>query len=107
MLQGDVVLCGLRNGAVVTVDVREKQGGSSARLTRHRVPYPSHRISEGSSKTVQKFSKQWFEVLCFSILSFFFYLLRVIHILSSSLNTFCGGAVKSFQKLLVYDHLNL
>ncbi|KAL6349856.1 hypothetical protein AAG906_001743 [Vitis piasezkii] len=59
---GNVVLCGLRNGAVVTVDVREKQEGAYARHTRHRVPYPSHRISEASSRTVQKFSKQWFEL---------------------------------------------
>ncbi|KAJ9709429.1 hypothetical protein PVL29_001078 [Vitis rotundifolia] len=59
---GNVVLCGLRNGAVVTVDVREKQEGAYARHTRHRVPYPSHRMSEASSRTVQKFSKQWFEL---------------------------------------------
>ncbi|KAK9937261.1 hypothetical protein M0R45_014063 [Rubus argutus] len=34
---GNVVLCGLRNGAVVTVDVREKREGFSARHARHRI----------------------------------------------------------------------
>ena len=92
MLQGNVVLCGLRNGAVVTVDVREKQEGAYARHTRHRVPYPSHRISEASSRTVQKFSKQWFEVLNFGWRSYI--------ILSSSLIIVFEGAVKSFWKLL-------
>ncbi|KAK6254250.1 hypothetical protein QUC31_015970 [Theobroma cacao] len=50
---GNLVLCGLRNGAIVTVDVRENQDGLSARLMRHRVPY----FSSGRSN-----QKQWFEL---------------------------------------------
>ncbi|KAL5843021.1 hypothetical protein ACOSQ3_013624 [Xanthoceras sorbifolium] len=53
---GNVVLCGLRNGAIVTVDIRERPGGVSNRLIRHRLPYsPLHR-------TVQSSNKQWFEL---------------------------------------------
>ncbi|KAF8412632.1 hypothetical protein HHK36_000601 [Tetracentron sinense] len=55
---GNVVLCGLRNGAILTVDVRQKQGFSSS-LPRHQIRHPSHKVCEGS---FQKFSKQWFEV---------------------------------------------
>ena len=79
----------------MTVDVREKQGGSFARLTRHRVPYPSHKITEASSRTVKKFSKQWFEVLYFCWRSYI--------VLSSSLILIFEGAANSFWKLLVYD----
>ncbi|KAM1266342.1 hypothetical protein ACFX2J_035920 [Malus domestica] len=34
---GNAVLCGLRNGAIVTVDVRQKQGGFPVRPVRHRM----------------------------------------------------------------------
>ncbi|XVE67579.1 hypothetical protein DITRI_Ditri08aG0171700 [Diplodiscus trichospermus] len=50
---GNLVLCGLRNGAIVTVDVRENHESTSARLTRHRIPY----FSSGRSN-----QKKWFEV---------------------------------------------
>ncbi|XWS40491.1 hypothetical protein CRYUN_Cryun18bG0144400 [Craigia yunnanensis] len=50
---GNLVLCGLRNGAIVTVDVRENQESISARFTRHRIPY----FSSGRSN-----QKQWFEL---------------------------------------------
>ncbi|OMO68874.1 hypothetical protein CCACVL1_19784 [Corchorus capsularis] len=50
---GNLVLCGFRNGAVVTIDVRENQERNSARLTRHRIPY----FSSGRNK-----QKQWFEL---------------------------------------------
>ncbi|KAJ0081800.1 hypothetical protein Patl1_11972 [Pistacia atlantica] len=53
---GKVILCGLRNGAIVTVDVRERPQGSARRLIRHRIPYSPLR------KTVQNSNKQWFEV---------------------------------------------
>lgn len=56
LLQGNVVLCGLRNGAIVTVDVRENQERCSSRLIRHRIPF-SHLHARG-----QNSSKQWFEV---------------------------------------------
>ncbi|KAJ4702743.1 DDB1- and CUL4-associated factor 4-like [Melia azedarach] len=37
---GNIVLCGFRNGAIVTVDVRERQRESSTRSgRRHRIPY--------------------------------------------------------------------
>ncbi|KAL9386788.1 hypothetical protein Peur_019912 [Populus x canadensis] len=53
---GNVVLCGLINGAILTVDVREKQERVSDRLIRHRIPYSSLGRQGPSS------SKQWFEV---------------------------------------------
>ncbi|KAK9268072.1 hypothetical protein L1049_010511 [Liquidambar formosana] len=59
---GNIVLCGLRNGAIATVDLRQKQEECSARLTRHHIPYPAHKIFEHSSSTGRKFTKQWFEV---------------------------------------------
>ncbi|EXB83247.1 DDB1- and CUL4-associated factor 4 [Morus notabilis] len=52
---GNVVLCGLRNGAIITVDAREKQEGSSARLVRHRIS------NSPSDNTVGKSSKRWFK----------------------------------------------
>ncbi|KAJ6943870.1 mitochondrial division protein 1 isoform X2 [Populus alba x Populus x berolinensis] len=52
----NVVLCGLINGAILTVDVREKQEMVSDRLIRHRIPYSSLGRQGPSS------SKQWFEV---------------------------------------------
>ncbi|KAF2286858.1 hypothetical protein GH714_033400 [Hevea brasiliensis] len=53
---GNIVLCGLRNGAIVTVDVREKREGFSARLIRHKIPHsPLGRFHQNSSK-------QWFEL---------------------------------------------
>ncbi|CAN1225703.1 DDB1- and CUL4-associated factor 4 [Linum grandiflorum] len=38
--QGNVVLCGLRNGEILTVDARVKQGIHSARRVAHRVCHP-------------------------------------------------------------------
>lgn len=53
---GNVVLCGLRNGAVVTVDVREKREGFSARHARHRIRHSP------LDTTLGKSSKQWFKL---------------------------------------------
>ncbi|KAI8000132.1 DDB1- and CUL4-associated factor 4 [Camellia lanceoleosa] len=59
---GRIVLCGLRNGAIVTVDTRQKSEEFSARLTRHRIPYPSRGTCKPSSRITQNFTKQWFEL---------------------------------------------
>ncbi|XP_044497321.1 DDB1- and CUL4-associated factor 4 isoform X2 [Mangifera indica] len=53
---GKVILCGLRNGAIMTVDVRERPQGSARRLIRHRIPYSPFR------RTVKNTNKQWFEL---------------------------------------------
>lgn len=53
---GNAVLCGLRNGAVVTVDLRQRPH----QLARHRIAYPSNGICEPCSRTVQKKTKPWF-----------------------------------------------
>nr|XP_023898103.1 uncharacterized protein LOC112009976 [Quercus suber] len=53
---GNAILCGLRNGAIVTVDVRDKRESSSARFIRHRMP------CSPLDKTVGDFSRQWFEL---------------------------------------------
>ncbi|KAJ8766000.1 hypothetical protein K2173_020516 [Erythroxylum novogranatense] len=37
---GNVVLCGLRNGAIVTVDVRQKQERCAATVVTQKVPFP-------------------------------------------------------------------
>ncbi|XP_050368602.1 uncharacterized protein LOC126786726 [Argentina anserina] len=53
---GNVVLCGLRNGAIVTVDVREKQKVFSAR-------HASHIIQQSPlDSTLGKSRKQWFKL---------------------------------------------
>ncbi|KAM7530330.1 hypothetical protein LguiB_033740 [Lonicera macranthoides] len=59
---GNNVICGLRNGAIVTVDIRQRPEEFSARLSRHRIPYPSRNTSESSSRSGQKYSKKWFEL---------------------------------------------
>ncbi|KAK9226873.1 hypothetical protein WN943_011921 [Citrus x changshan-huyou] len=54
---GNVVLCGFRNGAIVTVDVRERQRGCSSRAgRRHRIPYS--RLQRNDRVT----NEQWFEL---------------------------------------------
>ncbi|KAF7840268.1 DDB1- and CUL4-associated factor 4 isoform X2 [Senna tora] len=52
---GNVILCGLRNGAIVTIDVREKRE-QSRRLITHRIPYQPLDGNVGSSK------KEWFKL---------------------------------------------
>lgn len=52
----NIILCGLRNGAIVTVDARAKQEGSSARLVRHRI---SHSPLDN---TVAKSRKKWLKL---------------------------------------------
>lgn len=44
----------------MTVDVRQKSEGH-ARLSRQRIPHPSRKTSESSSRS-QNFNKQWFEL---------------------------------------------
>ncbi|XP_057511757.1 uncharacterized protein LOC130793907 [Actinidia eriantha] len=56
---GKIILCGLRNGAIATVDTRRKSQGFSDRLTRHRISYPSHKPS---SRATPNFGKRWFEL---------------------------------------------
>lgn len=56
-VQGNVVLCGFRNGAIVTVDVRKRQRGCSSRAgRRHQIPYS--RLQRNDRVT----NEQWFEV---------------------------------------------
>ncbi|XP_068480836.1 uncharacterized protein [Phaseolus vulgaris] len=52
---GNVILCGLRNGAIVTADFREKRERLSSRLITHRIPYTSD-TKVGSSK------REWFKL---------------------------------------------
>ncbi|KAG4946374.1 hypothetical protein JHK87_042381 [Glycine soja] len=53
---GNVILCGLRNGAIVTVDSRESRESLSGRLITHRIPYTS------SDKKVGGSNKEWFKL---------------------------------------------
>ncbi|XP_062012233.1 uncharacterized protein LOC133728814 [Rosa rugosa] len=53
---GNVVLCGLRNGAIVTVDVREKREGFSARHASHRIRHSPLDSTPGKS------SEKWFKL---------------------------------------------
>ncbi|KAI8524783.1 hypothetical protein RHMOL_Rhmol13G0176100 [Rhododendron molle] len=59
---GKIVLCGLRNGAIVTVDTREKSEGLSARLARHQIPYTSQGTCKPLSATPQHLTKRCFEL---------------------------------------------
>ena len=52
--KGSIVQCGLRNGAIVSVDVRERP----SRLTRHQIR--SQSTSGTSQATARK--KEWFKV---------------------------------------------
>ena len=54
-----MILCGLRNGAIVTVDSRERRESLSGRLITHRIPYAS------SDKKVVGSNKEWFKVFFF------------------------------------------
>lgn len=56
ILQGNVVLNGLRNGAIVTIDIRERPTGTSNRLIAHRIPCSLTDSTGPSSR------KQWFKV---------------------------------------------
>ncbi|KAL5825172.1 hypothetical protein ACOSQ3_021235 [Xanthoceras sorbifolium] len=48
---GNVVLFGLGNGAILTVDICEKQDGFPLRLIRHRIHYSNlHKTSQISNK---------------------------------------------------------
>ncbi|XP_026415045.1 DDB1- and CUL4-associated factor 4-like [Papaver somniferum] len=58
---GNIIICGFRNGAIVTVDVRQKQG-VSAGLPRHQIPYSSCTLRGASSINPRKFSRQMFEL---------------------------------------------
>lgn len=51
------MLCGLRNGAILTVDIREGHGVSGARLRKHLIPWSTSNANDGSS------SKNWFKVV--------------------------------------------
>jgi len=80
--QGNIVHCGLRNGAIVSVDLRERPGRPFPRLTRHQIRYQS------SSKTgLTSTKKQWFEVLLRSCNDFVL------------VTTFCSGHNFSFFSL--------
>ncbi|CAN6684106.1 unnamed protein product [Malus baccata var. baccata] len=48
---GNAVLCGLRNGAIVTVDVRQKQGGFPVRPVRHRMRHSPLDNTRGITST--------------------------------------------------------
>lgn len=48
-MQGNALLCGHRNGVIVTVDVREKQEGNSVRLISHRISCSPLNKTVGSS----------------------------------------------------------
>ncbi|KAI4332093.1 hypothetical protein L6164_017030 [Bauhinia variegata] len=52
---GNVILCGLRNGAIITVDFRQKRERFSSRLVTHRIPYPP-------DKTIRSSNKEWFKL---------------------------------------------
>lgn len=51
---GNNVLCGLRNGGIVTVDTRQKPQNLQDQFPRHRISF--------SSTKGQKHEKQWFEI---------------------------------------------
>ncbi|XP_024963235.1 uncharacterized protein LOC112503429 isoform X2 [Cynara cardunculus var. scolymus] len=59
---GNIVLCGFRNGAIVTVDTRQKPEDLHDRLPKHQIPFPSFKTSASSSGRGQKHEKQWFEL---------------------------------------------
>ncbi|KAI3725830.1 hypothetical protein L1987_65626 [Smallanthus sonchifolius] len=60
---GNIVLCGLRNGAILTVDTRQKpQDLHDRHLPKHQIPFPSLKTSQSSSGKSKKRENKWFEV---------------------------------------------
>ncbi|KAL5731282.1 hypothetical protein ACHQM5_004028 [Ranunculus cassubicifolius] len=59
---GNVILCGFRNGAIVTVDVRQKQQGCPGGVSKHRIPFSSNKSHGNSSRNTNKRPKGWFEL---------------------------------------------
>nr|XP_043618271.1 DDB1- and CUL4-associated factor 4-like protein 1 isoform X2 [Erigeron canadensis] len=59
---GKLVLCGLRNGAIVTVDTRQKPQDLHAGCPKHEISFPSIKTGKSNSARGQKRDKQWFEV---------------------------------------------
>lgn len=53
------MLCGLRNGAILSIDARQRPENFSSRLPRHQIPYRIHETSSGRAK---KFHQERFEV---------------------------------------------
>ncbi|GMY35078.1 ddb1- and cul4-associated factor 4 [Fagus crenata] len=53
---GNAILCGFRNGAIVTVDIRDKRASSLSRLTTHRI------TCSPLDKTLGNSSRQWFKL---------------------------------------------
>ncbi|KAL8101308.1 hypothetical protein AgCh_033259 [Apium graveolens] len=59
--QEKIAICGLQNGAIVTIDVRQRPD-NFARLTRQQILLHSHKTRESSSGCNQNTSKDWFEI---------------------------------------------
>ncbi|XP_076926278.1 uncharacterized protein LOC143589393 [Bidens hawaiensis] len=60
---GNIVLCGLRNGAILTVDTRQKPEDLRDRhLSKHQIPIPSLKTGQSSSGRNKKRENKWFEV---------------------------------------------
>ncbi|XP_058072331.1 uncharacterized protein LOC131221178 isoform X2 [Magnolia sinica] len=61
---GNIVLCGFRNGAIVEIDVRQRQRSmaQSTGLPRHRIAFASNKIREPQSRHGQSLTKQYFEL---------------------------------------------
>ncbi|KAL8231727.1 hypothetical protein R6Q57_001505 [Mikania cordata] len=60
---GNVVLCGLRNGAILTVDTRQKpQELHDRHLPKHQMPFPSLKTTQSSKGRGKKREDKWFEV---------------------------------------------
>ncbi|KAI7755301.1 hypothetical protein M8C21_007101, partial [Ambrosia artemisiifolia] len=60
---GNIVLCGLRNGAILTVDTRQKpQDLRDKHLPKHQIQFPSIKTSQSSSGRNKKRENKWFEV---------------------------------------------
>lgn len=56
-----IALCGLRNGAIVTIDVRQRPD-NYGRLTRQRILLHSHKTRESLKGCSQNTTKNWFEL---------------------------------------------
>ncbi|XP_019157859.1 PREDICTED: DDB1- and CUL4-associated factor 4 isoform X2 [Ipomoea nil] len=56
---GNTILCGLRNGAILSIDARQRPENFSSRLPRHQIPYHTHEASSGRAK---KFHQERFEL---------------------------------------------
>lgn len=106
LFQENVVLCGLRNGTVLAIDIRQKPGDFSGRLPQNRIPcHP-----DGHSSRVKSSARDSFQVSnafvrsCVYILFFLWTALQPSTFVRAMMNFICFKLWAWFE---LYQHLKM